>query len=349
MKEKISIIVTVYNIKKYLTKCIESALKQDYTNLEIILVDDGSNDGSEKLCDEFAKKDKRIIAVHQKNGGVASARNKGMKIATGNWLVFVDGDDAMSHQMVKILYESVTSETDIVSCAYFAVDNGKCKKYSFLKKNECIFQNSFEDKKSLYLQLTDKDYVSVDGLTAIGVPWGKLYRRSFLNQYHLHFDVKLRRMQDNIFNMNAFYYAKMIKYIDVPLYYYTLDHISRYHYKYAKDADVNYSLIIKNRYGFFSKNGYFEDLDIQNVFISELLSMIHIISISKMFHVENHQNLFEKFREFYLLIKFISRSYILPRKYTISNKTRVLKYKLLRYFPYVYLVLLYIASKRHLS
>ena len=98
---KISIIVPIYNIEEYLEKCISSIIKQTYTNLQIILVDDGSPDGSPLICDEYAKKDRRVKVIHKKNGGLVSARKAGLKIAQGEYICFVDGDDFVSNDMLE--------------------------------------------------------------------------------------------------------------------------------------------------------------------------------------------------------------------------------------------------------
>ena len=89
----ISVIVPVYNVEPYLTACVESVLRQTYSNLEVILLDDGSTDGSGRLCDGFAQKDARVRAVHQQNSGVSAARNAGLDMAKGDYLYFLDGDD----------------------------------------------------------------------------------------------------------------------------------------------------------------------------------------------------------------------------------------------------------------
>ena len=93
MKDLISVIVPVYNVEKYLNKCLDSIISQTYTNLEIILIDDGSTDNCGKICDEYASKDKRIKVIHKENAGVSSARNYGIQCATGDWIMFVDSDD----------------------------------------------------------------------------------------------------------------------------------------------------------------------------------------------------------------------------------------------------------------
>ncbi len=99
----VTIIVPVYNVKSYLEECFSSIASQSYANLEVILVDDGSSDGSEHICDELAAQDKRVKVIHQPNGGLSAARNSGLDIATGVYLLFVDSDDAIHPQMVSLL------------------------------------------------------------------------------------------------------------------------------------------------------------------------------------------------------------------------------------------------------
>lgn len=107
MNPEISIIVPVYNVEKYLKRCIDSILNQSFTDFELILVDDGSTDNSGKIIDEYALKDKRIKVIHKENGGQGSARNRGLDIAKGNYIGFVDSDDWIHKDMYKILYENI--------------------------------------------------------------------------------------------------------------------------------------------------------------------------------------------------------------------------------------------------
>ena len=105
--EKISVIMPIYNIEKYLKRALKCLINQTYSNLEIILIDDGSTDKSGKICDEYAKKDNRIKVIHQKNAGVAVSRNVGIKHATGMYIGFVDSDDIFSLDMYNILYQNM--------------------------------------------------------------------------------------------------------------------------------------------------------------------------------------------------------------------------------------------------
>lgn len=115
----ISIIVPVYNVANYLERCINSLLKQTYSNLQIILVDDGSTDASPKICDDFAKKDGRIQVIHKENGGLSSARNAGISAATGEYIAFVDSDDWVISDAYEYLYDLIIKyEADVVSADY---------------------------------------------------------------------------------------------------------------------------------------------------------------------------------------------------------------------------------------
>lgn len=120
---KISIILPVYNVEKYLDKCLDSLVNQTYKKLEIILVDDGSPDNSGKICDEWAKKDKRIKVIHKENGGVSSARNKGLDIATGDYIGFVDPDDYVDLTMYeKLVAKAQEEDADITFCGFKQVN-----------------------------------------------------------------------------------------------------------------------------------------------------------------------------------------------------------------------------------
>ena len=117
---KISIVIPVYNVEKYLQECVDSVVKQSYKNIEIILVDDGSKDNSPKLCDELAKTDDRIKVIHKENGGLSSARNAGMKVITGDYFVFLDSDDYWTDLdfLKKIVNDKLIMNPDIIIFGY---------------------------------------------------------------------------------------------------------------------------------------------------------------------------------------------------------------------------------------
>ena len=125
----ISVIVPVYNVKEYLSKCLETIINQTYNKLEIILIDDGSNDGSGKICDVYEKKDSRIKVIHKVNGGLSSARNDGIATANGAYIIFIDSDDYIEKTMIMDLYESaIKNNSDIVCCGKYIHKNGNVRK-----------------------------------------------------------------------------------------------------------------------------------------------------------------------------------------------------------------------------
>ena len=137
---KISIIIPVYNVKKYLSICLDSVIEQTYRELEIILIDDGSTDGSSEICDEYSKKDDRIIVRHQKNAGVSNARNNGLKIASGSLIAFVDSDDFIENDMyTKMCSEIQRSNAEIVICGHNTTSTSG-ENYSVFYRN-CSLSN----------------------------------------------------------------------------------------------------------------------------------------------------------------------------------------------------------------
>jgi len=133
----ISVIIPVYNVEKYLEKCILSVMNQSFRDLEIILVDDGSSDSSGDICDNYAKKDTRIKVIHKENGGLSDARNTGTSQATGKYLIYIDSDDYIDTDMLKILYEDITkNDVDMAVCGIYDV-------YEGVKRSQCSEKEQF--------------------------------------------------------------------------------------------------------------------------------------------------------------------------------------------------------------
>ena len=141
-KQKVSIIVPVYNVEEYFEECIQSIISQTYTNIEIILVDDGSTDGSGRMCDEYAKQDPRIVVVHKENGGLSSARNAGLDVATGEYIQFIDSDDYIAPIMTEDLMQAVIvnqAHMAIGGVATFYYENGaRIERYHNMQTNQSV-------------------------------------------------------------------------------------------------------------------------------------------------------------------------------------------------------------------
>lgn len=141
--EKLTVIVPVYNSSKYLKKCIESILEQTYVNTEIILVNDGSTDNSIDICKEFKQIDNRIIVIDKENGGVASARNAGLEVATGSYVAFVDSDDYVEKDMYETMIEALNNNNaDIVECGFNQINIEENKKKSRFMRKQILIGNS---------------------------------------------------------------------------------------------------------------------------------------------------------------------------------------------------------------
>lgn len=169
-KPLISVIVPVYNVEKYLNKCIDSIISQTYENLEILIVNDGSTDNSGKICEEYAKNDKRIKIIHQKNGGLSAARNTGIKNSTGEYIGFVDSDDWIDQEMYQTLYEILTAyDGDISACGITKVDN-ESEKIKLRKPKVSQYTQSEYLKKYFKINSQSCEYYACN----------KLYKRTLL-------------------------------------------------------------------------------------------------------------------------------------------------------------------------
>lgn len=169
----ISVIIPVYNVIEYLDECIVSVINQSYTNLEIIIVDDGSTDGSGKKCDEWQEKDERIIVIHQENGGLSNARNSGIKKATGELLAFVDSDDYVDIYMYEQLYRGISLyDADIACCdfmiVYDCIRGEACNSKKYVEKVELL--SSMEAISRLFDDDSYKFYA-----------WNKIYKHKLFD------------------------------------------------------------------------------------------------------------------------------------------------------------------------
>ncbi|WP_270504404.1 glycosyltransferase family 2 protein [Eubacterium limosum] len=201
--EKISVIIPVFNVEKFLKKCVDSVVNQTYRNLEIILVDDGSTDNSSKLCDKFKKKDSRIVVIHKKNGGLSDARNIGISKASGKYISFVDSDDFVNLDMYEILHnELVNNGADIAVCGFFECYKNKRIENGFSNKDKCI--------------LTSKEaIVNLDKIFPMA--WNKLYKKEIFS------DIKYpvgKYNEDTFIILKILMKAERIVITNKKLYYY---------------------------------------------------------------------------------------------------------------------------------
>ena len=168
----ISVIVPLYNVEEYLERCIKSILDQTYTNMEIILVDDGSTDNSGSISDKYAGKDQRIMVIHKENGGLSDARNAGLDAMTGDYVAFVDSDDFVSPWYLENLYKAACIGQTGISVSWFTIyhEGNDIRESHRVEKNEI----SVLDKKEYFRRMLYQDRAEVSA-------WGKLYKSSFFD------------------------------------------------------------------------------------------------------------------------------------------------------------------------
>jgi len=205
---RISIIVPIYNVDTYLKQCLDSIVNQSYTNLEIILVDDGSTDTSNRICDEYARQDARIKVLHKENGGLSGAKNAGLDAATGDLIIFVDGDDFISPDMLKIMITNLMETgSDIVICDYFMVESDQCIPTSHNFGNKKIFGT----EEAMALVLSEK----INSFS-----WDKLCKSHLYKK--VRFPVGLT-FEDIHETYKLFIDCKKVSYVEECLYYYRIN------------------------------------------------------------------------------------------------------------------------------
>lgn len=211
MDNLVSIVIPVYNSQKYLNACVDSIINQTYSNLEIILVDDGSTDESGMICDEYAKKDKRVKVIHKKNGGNGDARNVGYKQATGEWLVMVDNDDLLHLQQIDILLKiACERNADIVVGNYRPITDEE------IPENNHIEDDVFDRIEVLSDQhLYDEEFIKKHSMI-LTVPWSKIWKKS------LYEDIlfpKKSKHDDTWTTWKAYEKAETVVFVDEVLHY----------------------------------------------------------------------------------------------------------------------------------
>lgn len=250
--EKISVIIPIFNAENWISRCLNSILNNSYENLEVICINDGSTDKSLALLHEFEKKDKRVILVDQPNGGVSAARNKGLEIATGEYISFVDADDWIHHDFFKIMMNAI-GETDIVYCGFIRCDG-------FLTDKD--------------ITNISRNVVHISEQSFIPMPrhecWGMVYKRSVIK--NVKFPLGVKMAEDKVFTNQVYCNATSVTLVDCSLYYYYTNEESAVHahglnlypaaekmLKIAKES--NNSIILRDAYVAFLAHRYLNMFD----------------------------------------------------------------------------------------
>lgn len=300
----VSIIIPVYNVEKYLAQCIESILAQTYTDFELILINDGSTDKSGEICENYAKKDSRVLVVHKKNGGVSSARNIGIEHATGKWINFIDSDDWISPDY----FEKLMQDSQIADLTFwgFTIHNpdGSQTEYKPLEQNAYGRKNI-----ELVLAYLKQNQQQIEYL---GYTWNKLFKTSIIKEKKIKFIENLSTREDEIFTLSYASHINSIKVKSSPSYNYRKLNSGL---TYKKNSTDEYLILVKQLteilYQYSNK---------QLLLAEENSILIHL------FNALTADKLFTK-SWFRLINKFIHQGRILKQQDNITSKKMNLLFK----------------------
>lgn len=295
---KISVIIPVYNVKKYLNRCVDSILNQTLMDFELILVDDGSTDGSGLICDNYEKRDRRIKVIHKSNSGQGEARNRGIDIALGEYLHFVDSDDWIHPQMLEVLYNgAISNNVKLSACTYKEVSK----------------QIDFEDVKDYKFEIIDgvKWFIN-DNISAI-VPVAKLYHKDLFDDVRYPKD---KKREDEFTTYKLLYKAREIAFCNKELYMYFINTNGSTKQEYTLREEGRAD-ILKSKSDIFLKYrmdylealretmDFFKDKDQEAFIFSRMRYKQHIMSYFK----EIYSRKWEYLNDNGLLIKIIREDY----------------------------------------
>ena len=268
-KGKISVIIPIYNKSATLKKCIDSILNQEYQNLELILVDDGSSDDSFDICSKYAEKDSRVKVFKKENGGVSSARNFALKVASGEFVQFVDADDFLEKDMCsKLISAYFGNDFDVVVCSYKKHTEGKIKNKMSM---------DFECEKIAKFK---NEFAFLFENALFNPPWNKLYKREKINFL---FDEKFSLGEDLLFNLEYFKNCQKIKIISDCLYNYVDESENSLNKSYGEDL-LNKQIHLYESVKMFCKGTFqdtFLDGSIDRVFLKEIYYLLKKIVYQK--------------------------------------------------------------------
>ncbi len=308
----VSVIIPVYNVESYVERCVKSIIAQSYTNIEIILVDDGSTDHSGDICDRLHKDDKRIIVIHQDNKGLAGARNTGIDKARGEYICFVDSDDYVHPDYVKYLLGiCIDNDCEIGICGYYSTEG-----------IETFHEVDWNKKAAVYSKKQIFDSFYSDMHVPIVVAWNKIYKKSCIG------DIRYSEgiiHEDEATTFIYLYNARKIAYSQEVLYYYFNrdDSITGQNYS-ERNLDILYAY--KKRMDFYKEHGETEFFEREcQFYLSEILS--HYYKVYR--YLGKDKRILSDLKKRY------RSAYILSDRKNWDAKRRSL-YLLCFYFPLLY-------------
>lgn len=259
-KPLVSIIIPVYNVEKYLKKCVDSILSQSFTKFELILVDDGSTDNSPQICDEYTSKDNRVHVLHKKNGGVSAARNDGLDVAQGEYVSFIDSDDWVEEDYLQTLLNY--NEFDIVFFSHRLIyEDGYSSKF--------LFQEKEADTRNIWNVITFLKKNSTEW-NFYGYTWNKIFRRAIIEKYKVRFVEGLRVSEDEVFTLDYCTHACSIKVLPICLYNYR---VLRTGLTAVKNAAVEYEKLADSYIAILFREA---NENIDNLYTSDIITYLYM-------------------------------------------------------------------------
>lgn len=295
---QISIIVPVYNVEKYLKRCIDSILKQTFTNFELILINDGSTDSSGQICDEYARKDKRIKVYHKKNEGASIARNTGIINSNGQFILFVDSDDFIDEEYISSYLKYPIEEYTLLiqGCSIYDINDENRKPYQLEHKKY--------EKNEFYTAISENE------LFKHGSPYGKLYAKSIIDKYNIRFDKNLLNFEDLIFFLRYLQHInKLVFTPDIGYHYFKNDNGLHNRFNQVKD-ELRLMLLYNNFVNLFANHNRTTDTNFRDFILVLYFRFINSTIISNSFFCakytlikkinNRYKHIFEKTKDKYL-------------------------------------------------
>lgn len=317
----ISIIVPVYNVEKYLKRCVDSILAQTYKNFELILVDDGSPDDCPAMCDEFEKQDSRIVVIHKKNGGVSSARNLGMKKAEGKYITFIDSDDFVSDTYLEYFDEA--KDDDYVVSGYYSQN----KNFEWGEHKQRYFKTNMDEVR-ICPELIN--YIPT------GMIWGRRYKKEIIRRNNLNFDVKMKRSEDVLFNINYLLQSKSVTVLQNANYFYRSNPLSATSFFEPKLFEWSMKSVLKIGEVIGENN----DLFLMRVWNNAMYVCDDYFATAK------GKNFKIQFSMMCCVFKVCNNKYVRKSLHCLKEKNDVKKANMIRFFVYPFLPYIYSLYKK---
>lgn len=259
--DKVSIIIPVYNVEKYLPKCLESVIGQTYADLEIICVDDGTPDRSAAVILSYAEKDGRIKLISQENQGLSGARNTGIKSAVGDYIVFLDGDDWIEPETIETAVKAAEKNSaDVVMWGYIREFPGRSAEKKIFDSDMIFDENDCRTLHRRMAGLYGKETADPSNADSLVTAWGKLYKADIIKKNNLEFvDTKIIGTEDALFNLQCFGHVKCAAFINRPFNHYRKDNDVSLTRSYKSRLFAQWNELYDRMEAYISENGLPED------------------------------------------------------------------------------------------